>query len=68
MEMNGRAFTVVGILPPEFHGLERGVRTDVWAPVSTWNAMGRGQEFGDRGGVGAAGSGHQPGEQSRGTA
>jgi predicted permease len=49
IRMNSRAFTVVGVLPPEFRGLERSVRNDVWAPVSTWQAMGNRREFEQRG-------------------
>lgn len=49
IRMNNRAFTVVGVLPPEFRGLDRGVRTDVWVPVSTWKAMCCAEEFEARG-------------------
>ena len=45
IRLNGRAYTVVGLMPPEFHGLMRGVRNDVWVPVSTWKAMGNSSEF-----------------------
>lgn len=45
IRMNERMFTVVGILPPDFRGLVRGVRNDVWVPVSTWKAMGAAAEF-----------------------
>ncbi|MBI3682328.1 MAG: ABC transporter permease [Acidobacteria bacterium] len=48
IRMNNGAFTVVGVLPPEFRGLERAVRNDVWAPLSTWKAMGGRQEFESR--------------------
>ena len=45
IRLNGRAYTVVGLMPPEFHGLMRGVRNDVWVPVSTWKAMGNSSEL-----------------------
>ena len=34
IEVNGRAFTIVGVVPAEFEGLIRGQRADVWLPVS----------------------------------
>lgn len=43
-------FTVVGIVPPEFRGFNRGVATGVWVPVSTWKSMGNGRELEERGG------------------
>jgi predicted permease len=51
IRMNGRSFTVVGILPPGFRGLNRAVRNDVWVPASTWRAMSPGnrREFEERG-------------------
>ncbi|MGO9273145.1 MAG: ABC transporter permease [Terriglobia bacterium] len=33
--LTGQAYTVVGIAPPHFRGLERGVPTDMWVPVAT---------------------------------
>lgn len=48
LSMNGRAFTVVGILPPAFRGLDREIRTDVWVPVATWKIMGNRREFEER--------------------
>ncbi len=52
VRMANRAFTVVGVLPPEFRGLDREVATGVWVPVVTWKAMnpGNAREFEDRGG------------------
>ncbi|MBI3279603.1 MAG: ABC transporter permease, partial [Acidobacteria bacterium] len=49
MRMNESNFTVVGILPPEFRGLVRALRNDIWVPVSTWKAMGRQGELEARG-------------------
>ena len=48
LRLNNRAFTVVGILPPSFRGLSRGVMTDIWVPVSSWRAMGNAREFEER--------------------
>jgi putative ABC transport system permease protein len=33
--LTGHAYTVLGIAPPRFHGLQRGVPTDLWVPVTT---------------------------------
>lgn len=33
--LTGRSYTVIGIAPPHFRGLERGAPTDVWLPVAT---------------------------------
>jgi putative ABC transport system permease protein len=32
--LSGRSYTVIGIAPPRFRGLERGVPTDLWLPVT----------------------------------
>ena len=48
LRLNNRAFTVVGILPPSFRGLSRGIMTDIWVPVSSWRAMGNAREFEER--------------------
>jgi predicted permease len=48
LRLNNRTFTVVGILPPSFRGLSRGVMTDIWVPVSSWRAMGNAREFEER--------------------
>ena len=32
--LSGRSYTVLGIAPPGFHGLERGVPTDLWLPIA----------------------------------
>lgn len=48
LRLNNRAFTVVGVLPPSFRGLSRGVVTDIWVPVSSWRAMGNAREFEER--------------------
>ena len=49
IRLNNRAFTVVGILPPEFRSLNRALRNDIWVPVGTWKAMGGQREFQERG-------------------
>ncbi len=49
VRMNGRPFTVVGILPPGFQGLDRSLQNDVWVPVRTWRAIGNQKEFEERG-------------------
>jgi predicted permease len=48
LRLNNRAFTVVGILPPGFRGLQRAVETEIWVPASTWRAMGNADEFEER--------------------
>ena len=42
----GKAYTVIGIGPPHFRGLERGVPTDMWVPVTEEYGS---QELNDRG-------------------
>src|SRR6185503_19888321 len=51
VEMNGHAWTVVGILPPSFRGLIMGLTPDVYVPVAmeAWAAPGR-NESPNRGG------------------
>jgi predicted permease len=34
ISLTGRSYTVLGIASPGFHGLERGVPTDLWLPVA----------------------------------
>lgn len=34
---NGRDTLIVGVAPPEFHGLQRGLWTDVWFAAKTWD-------------------------------
>ena len=34
ISLNGRSYSVLGIAPRGFHGLERGVPTDLWLPVA----------------------------------
>jgi predicted permease len=43
-------YTVIGVLPPSFRGLNRMVANDVWVPVPTWVAMSQGsnREITDR--------------------
>jgi predicted permease len=33
IRLNGRPFTIVGVAPPAFHGLFRGLATEMWAPA-----------------------------------
>jgi macrolide transport system ATP-binding/permease protein len=33
--LTGRSYTVLGIAPPRFHGLQRGIPTDLWIPITT---------------------------------
>ena len=35
--LNDRLFTVIGILPPAFRGLERGLVNDVWISLDSWS-------------------------------
>ena len=35
VSLNGGSYTVIGVAPPHFHGLEPGVPTDLWLPVAT---------------------------------
>ena len=37
VEMRDRPFTVVGVLPPDFRGLQRGLVNDVWISIDTWS-------------------------------
>lgn len=34
--LNGKAFTVAGVMPAQFTGLERGVVNDVWVSMDAW--------------------------------
>jgi predicted permease len=54
IRVNGRAFTLVGVTPPEFHGSMGGAALDVWTPLSmileagglnTWAAADRNARF-----------------------
>jgi predicted permease len=33
LQLNGQNFSVIGVTPEGFHGLMRGLRTDVWVPL-----------------------------------
>jgi predicted permease len=35
IRLNSRSVTVIGVAPEGFHGLERGMATDVWLPIPT---------------------------------
>jgi hypothetical protein len=38
--LNGNPFTVIGILPPSFHGTVFANKTDFWAPVAMETQLG----------------------------
>jgi predicted permease len=40
--LNGRAFTIVGVAPPRFTGIDAGRPIEVWTPLSTATDAGRG--------------------------
>ncbi|MEW5981851.1 MAG: ABC transporter permease [Acidobacteriota bacterium] len=48
LRLNNRPFTIVGVLPAGFRGLDRGIVTDLWVPATTWRAMGNAREFQQR--------------------
>ena len=49
--LNGKAFTLVGVMPPEFGGLARGVANDVWVSLEAWfDVLGNRAERQDRDG------------------
>jgi predicted permease len=35
IRLTGKSYTVLGIAPPGFHGLQRGVPSDLWIPAAT---------------------------------
>lgn len=37
IQLNDRPFTVIGVLPPGFRGLERGLVNDVWISLDSWS-------------------------------
>ena len=37
--LNGKPAVIVGVTPPEFHGMERYLFTDVWIPTSSWEIL-----------------------------
>src|SRR5581483_275266 len=39
VRLNQQLFTVVGVLPPEFHSVVGGAQVDVWAPLSMHEAV-----------------------------
>jgi predicted permease len=50
IRINGHAMTIVGVVEPSFNGLLRGVRADVWIPLSAPTALaGNVGERGSRG-------------------
>ena len=50
VQLNGQAFTIVGVAPADFTGLVRGVREDFWIPLSTLPLV-TGDDYRARGGV-----------------
>lgn len=47
--INGRAFTVVGIAPPDFEGVLIGIRPDFWAPLESTAVLAPGIKLSSRG-------------------
>ena len=47
LRVNGQMLTIVGVAPPEFRGMLRGMRMDVWVPTSSPAAVG--SNFANRG-------------------
>lgn len=47
LRVNGQTLTIVGVAPPEFRGMLRGIRIDLWVPTSSSVVAGR--EFTNRG-------------------
>ena len=37
VQLRDRPFTVTGVLPPDFRGLQRGLVNDVWISLDTWS-------------------------------
>ena len=37
VQLSDRPFTVIGVLPPDFRGLQRGLVNDVWISLDTWS-------------------------------
>jgi predicted permease len=37
--LNGRHYTVVGVAPPGFYGVDRGINSDFWVPLSVAEAI-----------------------------
>ncbi|HEX9186279.1 MAG TPA: ABC transporter permease, partial [Vicinamibacteria bacterium] len=37
VQLNDRPFTAIGVLPPGFRGLQRGLVNDVWVSLETWS-------------------------------
>jgi putative ABC transport system permease protein len=50
IELNGRPFAVVGVLPADFNGLDPILAPDVWVPAAAWPSLNSSRgEFADRG-------------------
>src|SRR5512140_2692984 len=50
IELSERPYTLVGVLPPEFRGLERELVNDVWISLDTWSQFyGARESLGQRG-------------------
>jgi predicted permease len=48
IQLTGRHYTVLGIAPPRFRGLQRGVPTDLWLPTHAESAAYQDEELTDR--------------------
>jgi macrolide transport system ATP-binding/permease protein len=48
IQINGLAFTVVGVTPPEFFGVDPAAAPDIYMPVHTSELLGAGHQFGFR--------------------
>ncbi len=40
VELNRRPFTIIGVVPEEFHGTMTGLACNFWAPISMYNEVG----------------------------
>jgi predicted permease len=39
VDINQQPYTIVGVTPPDFHGSQTGVRTDIWVPIMMEEAL-----------------------------
>ena len=39
INLNGTSFTIVGVVPPSFHGVTIGITPDVWVPINMHKAI-----------------------------
>jgi predicted permease len=45
IRLNAGTFTVVGVAPEGFHGSQRGIRVDAWAPLQATSLLGGSDDF-----------------------